>query len=99
MKRLGIPLLKGLKIALLATCISCSTTQQKSDLAIDMCVISSIGGDVICRCIKPDDTLYSIPILECAEKRYNALSPEDSSRLFGHLLKLKYDLATCQEGQ
>lgn len=99
MKRLGIPLLKGLKIALLATCISCSTTQQKSELAIDVCVISAIGGDVICRCIKPDDTFYSIPILECAGKGYNALSPDDAAKLYGYLLKLKDEINSCQEAK
>lgn len=97
MKRLRIPLLKGLGIAFLGTCVSCSSAPKAYDLAIDLCVISNVGNDLVCRCVKPDDSLYSLSIQECAEKRYQALSPDDAAKLYGYLFKLKDDLDSCRE--
>lgn len=96
MRHLRILLSKGLATALIVICTSCSSVPKVGDESISMCVISSIGDAIGCRCIDPDNHYYTIPIAECADKKYNAMSPDDTTKLFGALFRLRDELERCR---
>lgn len=90
-----MPPSKRLAILLIAISTSCSTAKNHESLGIDFCVVSNVDS-ISCRCVKPNGDFYSISIEECAEKRYNALSPDDAAKLYSRLFQLESDLNQCE---
>jgi hypothetical protein len=43
--------------------------------------------------------MYSLTIEECADKKYNAFSPDDAAVLYERLFNLTDELKSCLEGR
>lgn len=78
----------------LSSCISTPRVPPAPD--VDQCKVTVRGGFIVCRCVKPDETLYSVPIEQCAHERYDAVSPEDGRLLRAYVLQLQTELDQCR---
>jgi hypothetical protein len=90
---------KKLLAILIPAITSCSSIQDRPSLDIDICAVLKRDGAVICRCSKPSGDMYSLTAEECANKRYNAISPDDAAELFDYLFNLSKSLRGCLEGK
>lgn len=90
-------LLKKSLAILIPAISSCASIQDRPSLEIDLCAVLKRDDAIICRCSKPSGELYSLTAEECADKRYNAISPDDAAKLFDYLFDLSKSLRGCLE--
>lgn len=83
-------------IFVLATA-SCSTPSRTASIDITYCAVLVRDSVPICRCVRPDDTMFTLSIEQCAEERYNAMSPDDAAKLFDYLFDLSSELKRCED--
>ena len=81
-------------LCVLSSCIS--TPRVPPAPLVDYCKVTVRGGLIVCRCVRPDDSLYSVPIEQCAFERYDAVSQEHGRLLRAYMLQLQQELDTCK---